>query len=85
MRLPGCARPTTRRKRNGQPFTPAERQVISPVMAELFTRADALTAATEYNLQDFVPQVRHGAGGQAARQAAAWAGVCSRPAKLRRE
>lgn len=48
---------TSCRQPSGRLFTAAEREVVSPLMSELLTRADALTASTRANLQSFVPQV----------------------------
>jgi hypothetical protein len=46
-----------RRQASGRLFTAAEREIVSPLMAELFSRADALTASTQANLQSFIPQI----------------------------
>lgn len=46
-----------RRHAGGRLLSAAEREIVSPLMAELFTRADALTAATQANLQSFIPQI----------------------------
>lgn len=56
VNLACCPHPPCRHPR-GRLFTAAEREIVSPLMAELFTRADALTAATQANLQSFLPQV----------------------------
>lgn len=51
-----CPHPLCRHA-GGRLLSAAEREIVSPLMAELFTRADALTAATQANLQSFIPQV----------------------------
>lgn len=48
---PACSTPA------GHTYTPEEQPYASPLMRQLFPRADAMDATSQYDLQGFVPQV----------------------------
>lgn len=74
--------PVRRLTPDSPPLAPAERAVFSPVMGELFTRADALNGASQYDLQAFVPQVR-GPAGRRVRLGAGQAALAGAPLRCR--